>query len=751
MAAKDGKHQDISHFSKPYARTTVPAKRPSPSPQPSTRQLKRYSPSPDDDSDCIIVGVAKTPKKNKRKEDLKTPGTTRRFKDVGSVLDKSPIPFKSRTTLPVGSPRPRSDRKQLRTSSKSPHREATPSSSRPVTFDFSSISAVQSSKTSSSQSAPEHSKKVVKDGHVIAIRDSDAGDTDSDTSLEDLDDILDFKKHDTPSSSSSPPDVDPTHEAIRPIRQPRLLDRRPILSATLLNSTNTHTPKHTFTLDNILARHFGDRSTEETVAKTRKNYGEQRPRRSSGSGNDTEKDLLASIACDDDEHTRARGTTRLMDAVERTEAISGERSWSFFKTGVPNLENDTKFDFPVSGLGSDSWEKSVMGEERFRERAFLSGYVAERWASHGIDQPSLSWLLSSIIAEKRIDLRGAYAATLKQIRQKDMGKKLINVDMINELFRKLGARPETLDAKEPTQPIKRPKITSIGRYDLLVQVVECLSAIVDCLSEETIQQFASILVRLMLDQHMMRIFSVSSAVEQALCVVFDVSEVATCNRLNEFLHASITTYLTSQPLQEQLLSHINPASIPLADLRIRLAESFLLSSPPTTTIASPPASPLTLELLNTHLNGPLYTSLLQSNLTQQSKYPFHQLLVQLTFISDLLTPTFDLDLRLNSPADFNAQVDNLNAKLLALFNVISDNGASHLIRTEVKEELEVLMCRLDVEIRIGGRKRKKGLWIDGHLTRNEVEKEKGRGFMMKFLRKQNEKNAEEKSSEEGNE
>ena len=166
MPSPEKKQGSIAHYFKPKPSTEVPQKRPSPGADPSaTTSLKGHL--------------------------LKTPGTAKRFRDATSTPSSqtplwSPI---SGTSLPIRSPRAKPTDSPLGTTkrplfnlSNKPSRLKSSSPNEKSSFAFSDVSNT--------------SNKVIKDGVVVAVRDSDDSDSDSDEEEDEEDDDEDDEDED---------------------------------------------------------------------------------------------------------------------------------------------------------------------------------------------------------------------------------------------------------------------------------------------------------------------------------------------------------------------------------------------------------------------------------------------------------------------------------------------------------------------------------------------------------------------------
>ncbi|KAL8670959.1 MAG: hypothetical protein Q9168_004526 [Polycauliona sp. 1 TL-2023] len=180
------------------------------------------------------------------------------------------------------------------------------------------------------------SQRVVRNGQVV-IKDSDDERSDSDVSLEDLDDLIAPRKL-SPVSSPSSQNVDVSHQssAVRSSTRVEGTNKRrgrPRHSATTNNQLAAETKLRTykFSLDALIKQNQGYEDSRESIADARQLLESLEEHKGTGPINlktGLDKDLLASVMKRHDDET---DMGRLMAAIERTEALHQEETWSFFE------------------------------------------------------------------------------------------------------------------------------------------------------------------------------------------------------------------------------------------------------------------------------------------------------------------------------------------------------------------------------------------------------------------------------------
>lgn len=178
------------------------------------------------------------------------------------------------------------------------------------------------------------SQRVVINGQVV-IKDSDDERSDSDASLEDLDDLIAPRKFSPLLSPSSRKDIS-SHRPPASRRSTNLesinkkRDRSRHATTTKQSATEFKLPAYKFSLDALLKQNQSYEDSRESLQDARQlleNFEEQEPRGAATSNHTLDKDLLASVIQKNNDET---DMGRLMAAIERTEALHQEETWSFF-------------------------------------------------------------------------------------------------------------------------------------------------------------------------------------------------------------------------------------------------------------------------------------------------------------------------------------------------------------------------------------------------------------------------------------
>ena len=284
------KKRNIADFFTSYKKApTFPTK--------SSVPQKRPSPTSEGEAECTVLretqpSAPKTPSKNRVHKYSATPQ-----RPVHSPLTprSGTLPFRSPGPKTPSHATPSSVRKTLRRFEEQIQQELEaegPSPKKQITLKFDDV--------------PKSTQSVVKEGRVIAIRDSDEDDSDS---LASLDELFGFKKKDDEDTElSSPSDVD-DNEAREKDRintlnlfAPSRPHQRPGFQR--LRSLYAQEKAHKFDISKLLNDHFDAEEHEESVQKSRDRYELSKAELELESNAELHKDLLENL---DNRWWRGRG------------------------------------------------------------------------------------------------------------------------------------------------------------------------------------------------------------------------------------------------------------------------------------------------------------------------------------------------------------------------------------------------------------------------------------------------------------
>lgn len=196
------------------------------------------------------------------------------------------------------------------------------------------------------------SQRVMRDGKVM-IRNSD-DESESDMSLDDIDDLLVARRN---TLASSPP-TEPDHPQAPPFKQEEIskpvvevrISRSTRAKATYLPSTLPVVPKYKFSLKALEEKAKDDKASEVGSSKAKllldsfeqeKIKPTDKARRVDKAGEKFDAEFVSAVLKDKGDE---EGINRLMTAIERTEAFHQGKIWSFFSiANDPTLLQQAKF------------------------------------------------------------------------------------------------------------------------------------------------------------------------------------------------------------------------------------------------------------------------------------------------------------------------------------------------------------------------------------------------------------------------
>lgn len=368
---------------------------------------------------------------------------------------------------------------------------------------------------SSSQTLLTSSQRIVRNGEVM-IRNSD---DESDSSLEDLDDLIarNPSKDYPPLPACNLGDFFSSIEAGKHTEKVKkqtigisAQDEKP---ASLHCSALPVIPKpHKFSLE-LLAKekkqHEAGKVSVAHALSLMESYDQRKASRNEKSQvldqKDTlEADLMTKLVKSEED---GDNIGRLQIAIRRTEALQYSQSWSFFKDH-PGSPLQHRAAFPAI---KDQRLRQVLDAPASRQQAFLSGYIGEYANKASLPDELLLWIMHEVCFETRDDLRYSYADTLKHAAVQL--SPLITLEHIDTLFRKLGATATATNIKEPVVPqaVLSHNIELISRPCLL-SILDLLGGIARSLAVDCRTHIFCLLCRLALDHSIVKDFHLINAI-----------------------------------------------------------------------------------------------------------------------------------------------------------------------------------------------------------------------------------------------
>ncbi|MCJ1459499.1 hypothetical protein MMC28_009878 [Mycoblastus sanguinarius] len=557
------------------------------------------------------------------------------------------------------------------------------------------------------------SQRMVKNGEVI-VTNSDE-DASSDTSLEDIDDLLEARK---PSRGiNSPPEPELPYlpsqrkaddEGGSSTKRPPRGSARANKVASPLRSALPVMTKYKFSLQALAKQRRQYEASKEGVAQANlllESY-EQRKAMTDEEGRipsektildvDLIKEVMKNHGDEDD-------ISRLKIAIQRTEALNHSKIWSFFDDNsgesfeqgdFPNIENE-----PLA---------QILTEPPSRHQAFLSGYVGEYAMKQGLPEEVLLWIMDAVCLESRDDLRYSFTSSLKEAAKQITP--LLTPGRIDALFRKMGATAAALDTERSVVPraVLSESIEAVSRPNLL-SILDLFRTAAGDMSSGSRIHIVCTLCRLALDHSISNDPHAISAIEESFASLVESipdrdldhevgykpkAKQGKANENSDQFQVVLTTVLPSiadTTLRLQLLQSIPAYPYRLAFFRQQLALAFFLGDNPY--FQRRAQELVNLRIIARHLHQPQY---IVNNTTD-----YAELAASISILSigiDCGDPPSAPYTR-DEETRFNSDVDLLAQRIKEMFTQIIDTSASSIRRTEAKEVLEGLHSRLMYAVR----------------------------------------------------
>ena len=442
-----------------------------------------------------------------------------------------------------------------------------------------------------------------------------------------------------------------------------------------------------------------------------------------------EEALLAQVVQD---HGSEGDIDRLLLALQRTESLQRDVKWSFFRSEPPSasLQRDAP-------LLTDSIWGPLTKDGFTRANTYLSGFAQDLVADHGIPDELIDWLIDAVAFEPREDLRTVYVQLLSQVPQQL--SQILTIDRIEKLLRSLGAKNAALNVQEGIRLGPPASGEQQQPRAQLPSVLTLIAYTAPHFSQETRQTCLHLACRLIMDDGISRHAPHQQAVDGLIIHLLESLSADTVDMQTRVLLPQLTASIPSIPLRAQLVSRFPLLTPRTSLLRIRIATHFLLrddahpvTRPPTTLLphilAALDRPPFPIDrstdypLLAAHITF-LSAALSGIALPLTNPKP-NPTTTTITTTTTALSPNPNLNPNPNTDPDrdplpllqaHDAQIDHLAAKLKATFNDIIDTGASHMQRTQVKQELESLHGRVLYAMRTRRKRRTLMLGEDGAI------------------------------------
>lgn len=706
--------RDIADFFRPFAKT-VPRKRSNPdgSEDRSSSASPRKTPStPRADREKNIKNIGRAGAIRSPTHSLTTPRSGR----------SAAIPFRSPSSVT-----PSAVRTVRKLSSVEDYNTFDTSPSKP--------SAVQSF-----SEIPSSNRTVFEDGKKVAVRDSD----DSDDSLQSLNELVGRRKESRPIAGSSQPEAGTYEEEGRQLLNLFSSGRSEAQrNKAKLRELQKREQANKVDLSYIYEHERKEVAARERIARLTAVEDEYPEQKISNTSTFDKANLATVLKASDDEEAAPEELNRLLHAVDRTEALSSHKSYSFFNNEGLDLVNQFSTAFPATAIPGDIFKH---GDQSACKRMFLSGFMSELASKGHLNDDAIRWTFDMVSREQREDVLEAYLGCMSAASARWTRANVGPAD-VQLAFECLGMNKNVLNdeiaATFAVQSEPQPR-----QYQLLTSTLKLLRIICEDLDFASLSRLCSITCRLLVDERTMSHNRVSKATHQLIHCLLDLPDQNSRQHVHDRLRADLGANLKDPVLQALLLQNLVSTTPSSLQLKSELAILFLHNRQGADASEDRSASSTSrLSIILAYLSSSRDFSIRSaSDLGSANFYTIlHALTVVINAaIGDGDPPISFLDR--NEEHLFNADVDDIARHIEKLYTSIPDSGASHMTRTEAKNALLDLQHRLLSAVRtrpkkkrhifdgngeqIGGKKKLR--FSDVHEVKEESKK---RDFMARFLHK----------------
>ncbi|KAL8759690.1 MAG: hypothetical protein Q9184_003539 [Pyrenodesmia sp. 2 TL-2023] len=553
------------------------------------------------------------------------------------------------------------------------------------------------------------SQRTVKHGKVV-IRDSDEDRSDTDTSLEDIDNLIGAHN---PPAVSLPGSEDESRLHATRARAGKSARNYQDRSAAAVAPPPTAKAKHKFSLETLLKEREKEKESRLIVENARHlldGLDEQKSLSTETRNGTLDVDLLATLIEDEND---GGNIGRLMGAIGRTEALDQQKRWSFFEDN----QDDIAVEPSECPAVVDAFWQRIFHDPGTRQQAFLGGYIVECASFQKLPDGLLTWLLDAACHETRADLHHSYCQALQEI--DDQVIDLLTTSKCDALLASIGATPEALNLEMPAIPVvntlKGPRASAHAKLRRVLIVYHAVSG---SMSLSTKTHTVSLLSRLLLDREIVDDCTLTSDIVENINAILDSMGL---NDLNDDITAALITvyHLTEDlGLQLQLLRSFPACSLRTTLLRRRLALAFFFNDQ--AYLSRDRDRLVDFRAIVDHLTKPKFVV---SNDTDYSAFAASIAILAIG-VDDGDPPTEDANKE--AQAAFNENVDILAHRIKAMFTQIVDTGASHMKRTEAKQALESFHACLTYAVRTKQKPR-------GMICEDDAEVEKQQSMISDFI------------------
>lgn len=378
---------------------------------------------------------------------------------------------------------------------------------------------------------------------------------------------------------------------------------------------------------------------------------------------------------------------RLKDALQRTEALHRDKTWSFFRASLEaQIASPPRFpDLEGSQL------RPILHRQDSRQQAFLNGFVEDYATKIDLPDELELWILDSTYSEKREDLRLSYVHVLKELGlRKD---ELLTPQRIDDMFRNIGASDEALDMQKSVTP-NFITFTHAGDFvqDHLIPVLGLINALAGTLKLDSSIHAICTLCRLLLDRLVAGNGSLVTSINETLNNLIDSIPDLLYKQVLYTALPIVYGSVYDPALRLQLLRNLPVYACRTAIFRRRLALAFFFHD---ADYLKKPEENLVVDLAS------IATYIQTSRFTIRKETDYAQLMASMAILDigiDMGDPVLPLSTK-KEEQEFDFAVDLLSRRLKEISAQIVGASALNMRRTEAKEILDAIQRRLKYTVR----------------------------------------------------
>ncbi|KAK5662900.1 hypothetical protein OQA88_6311 [Cercophora sp. LCS_1] len=540
------------------------------------------------------------------------------------------------------------------------------------------------SRYSSSPPAPVRQARDRSD--VIQASDDEDGDSDLDSSDDDLPDL--FK-----------PSVGSTVVPAPPGRKGLLATPRAKRTAIEFHSSPlTIMTKHKFDINALMKHAEADNALEESEKRMQVLLKEEEARSTPNTAAvncDSKEslslhDTMMNVFSDPGDSQEGGVRTKLLRAVKRTEVMDQRIRWHFFeyyddsKRKGAGSSIDARPVFPDAAATGD-W--SFLADPDERSAYFEDGVPFNiQTLFQNIPDEILLWVLKEIPFEGSKKLRDEYIRLLSACQNQT--RRLIDSELVDQLFREAGAGDHAFHTKGKVMtgggPEHEDTPYSRRNWTSLKSVLCTLYESSQGLELPALTRSVSILLRLGMDDLLREDELIVHDYQAAMTWLVESVPEPSWDALCADVTLSLYTFIDSSPLRLAAISSVPITSPRLVDLRRRLALSFVFDD--TNWGRRPPYTTLSIRSLIDRLEDDAF--IVDRHHTDYVELGALAGLLDIA-IGDGCPPT-TIGGGTQAIKQFNAEIDELARKIKVMWSGISTQGAAYASRLDTRQRLQDL-------------------------------------------------------------